>query len=96
MQRGWNIKFKRAGRSLCTLYPMEGYFIALVVIGERERAETELMLPSCTEYLQKPYKETKAGMGRKWLMIHVTDEAVLEDVKKCIAIRSGKYSSKAK
>jgi AraC family transcriptional regulator len=90
MQYGWNIKYKKAGRTLCTLYPMEGYFTALVVIGDRERAETELVLPFFTEYLQRLYHETKTGMGQKWLMIDVTDHAVLEDVKQCIAIRRGK------
>ncbi len=89
LQQGWNVKYKKAGRTLCTLYPMEGYYIALVVVGERERAETELALPFFTEYLQQLYRETKTGMGQKWLMINVTDDAVLEDVKQCIAIRRG-------
>lgn len=89
MQYGWNVKYKKAGRTLCTLYPMEGYYIALVVIGEHERTETELMLPFSTEYFQQVYHETKTGMGQKWLMINVADEAVLEDVKRCIAIRRG-------
>ena len=38
-QPGWNIKYQKAGRSLCTLYPMSGYFIALVVIGAKEQVE---------------------------------------------------------
>jgi len=84
---GWNVKYKKGGRSLCTLYPMENYFIALIVIGERERLETELALPLFTEYLQQLYQETKTGMGQKWLMISVTDSDILDDVKKCIAIR---------
>ncbi|HHV13498.1 MAG TPA: DUF3788 family protein [Clostridiales bacterium] len=90
MQSGWNIKYKKAGRTLCTLYPMEGYFIALIVISDRERAEAEWILPFCTEYLQQLYHGTKTGMGQKWLMINVTDEVVLEDVKQFIAIRRNK------
>jgi AraC family transcriptional regulator len=86
-QPGWNMKYKKAGRSLCTIYPMEGYFIALVVIGEAEREKTELMLPFCSEYFQKLYHSTKALMNQKWLMINVLDAAILEDVKHCIAIR---------
>lgn len=86
---GSNTKSK-VGRTLCTLYPMGGYFIALIVIGDREMTETELMLPSFTEYFQQLYHETKTGMGQKWLMLSVTDVAVLEDVKQCIAIRRGK------
>lgn len=89
MQFGWNVKFKKAGRTLCTLYPMEGYFIALIVIGDREKADAERMLPFFTEYLQQVYRETKTGMGQKWLMINVTNDAVLEDVKQCIALRRG-------
>lgn len=90
MQYGWNVKYKKAGRSLCTLYPMEGYFIALIVIGERELPETELILSSFTKYFQQLFYETKTGMGQKWLMINVTEDAVLEDVKQCIAVRRGK------
>lgn len=90
MQYGWNVKYKKAGRTLCTLYPMSGYFIALIVIGDREKTETELMLHSFTEYFQQLYHETKTGMGQKWLMLNVTDVAVLEDVKQCIAIRRAK------
>jgi len=28
--RGWNIKYQKSGKSLCTLYPQQGYFMALV------------------------------------------------------------------
>ena len=90
IQRGWNVKYKKAGLSLCTIYPMEGCYIALIVIGERECAEMEWMLPFCTEYFQQLYHKTKIGMGQKWLMIQVTEAAVLEDLKKCIALRSRK------
>ncbi len=93
MQYGWNVKYKKAGRTLCTLYPKEGTFLALIVIGEREQAETEFKLPLFTEYFQQLYRETKTGMGQKWLMVEVKDEAVLEDVLQCIAIRRGKKKS---
>jgi AraC family transcriptional regulator len=89
MEKGWNVKYKKAGRSLCTLYPKQGYFTALVVIGKREWEETESRLPEFTPYLQQLYHQTQTGMGQKWLMIDVTDGEVLEDVKQCIAIRRG-------
>ena len=28
--RGWNIKYQKRGKSLCTIYPQEGYFMALI------------------------------------------------------------------
>jgi len=96
MQKGWNVKYKKSGRSLCTLYPIDGYFIALIVIGERELEETEFILPSLTDYVQRVYNETKAGMGQKWLMLEITDNTILEDAKKLISIRRGRKKKKQK
>lgn len=88
-QPGWNIKYKKGVKSLCTIYPMDGYFIMLVVIGNREQPETELLLPSFTEYIRGLYEKTAFSCGGRWLMIDVTDRAVLEDVEKLVAIRRG-------
>ena len=87
MAPGWNVKFKKGGRGLCTLYPRQGGFVALVVIGQKEKTEAELALPTFTPYTQDLYRSTKEGMGQRWLMFDVRDAATLADVKRCIAIR---------
>jgi len=92
--RGWNIKYRKGNRSLCTLYPMEGHFVVLIVVGQREEFEFEDNLPFFSNYLQQLYRDTKGGMGQKWLMIDVKDANVLEDVKRCIIIRRGKNNNK--
>ena len=28
--RGWNIKYQKSGKSLCAIYPQQGYFMVLV------------------------------------------------------------------
>ena len=86
-QPGWNVKFLKGGKSLCTLYPMEGYFIALVVVGQKESNEAELMMPSCTPYIQDLYEHAGLLMGARWLMIRVTDEEIQSDLKRLIALR---------
>lgn len=86
-QPGWNIKYQKSGRSLCTLYPMEGFFIALVVIGTKEQTETELRLPLFTEHVQSLMKTAGGITGARWLMINVTDDSILDDVKTLIQIR---------
>lgn len=87
MQKGWNLKYKKGGKSLCTLYPMKDYFIALVVIGEKELIESELMLPTLSDYVQRLFSETPFSLGGKWLMIEVRENAVLENVLKLIQLR---------
>jgi hypothetical protein len=88
-QPGWNVKYQKGGKSLCTLYPMQDFFIALVVVGAREEAEAEaaMTLGVFTEELQELYHRTAFSCGGRWLMIRVTNQAILEDVKRLIAIR---------
>lgn len=88
-QPGWNVKYQKSGKSLCTMYPMEDFFLVLVVIGAKEETETEaaMTLGQFTPYLQELYQRTAFSCGGRWLMIKVSDSEVLEDVKRLIAIR---------
>ncbi len=84
---GWNLKYKKSGRALCTLYPAEGFFTCLVSVSSKEVTEAELLLASCTNYLQELYRNTKLFNGGRWLMISVTEPEILEDVKALISLR---------
>jgi AraC family transcriptional regulator len=85
--KGWNVKYKKSGKSLCTLYPKQGHFIALIAVGAKETAEADLLIPLCDEYTQKLYRQTEFGTNGKWLMIDVTSGNVLNDVKNLISLR---------
>lgn len=86
-QPGWNVKYKKGGKSLCTLYPMDGYFIALVVVGNKEVTEVELIAPSLTDHVQELLNTAGGLNGARWLMIHVTDEDIMNDALRLIEIR---------
>ncbi len=78
---GWNVKYQKSGKAICTLYPETDCLIALVVVKE----ELAALLPGAQPPLHpailhlvqtvKPFNHTL------WLMISVTDGAVLESVK---------------
>ena len=86
-QRGWNVKYKKGGRALCTLYPEKGSFIALVVVGSREEMTVEMMLPVFSDDVRKLYENTRSMAMGRWLMIRVANRKILDDVKKLINIR---------
>lgn len=86
-QPGWNVKYQKSGKSLCVLYPMEGFFIALVVIGEKEKHEMELLLPALSPVTQTAYKDAIGIMNAKWLMLSVTTQQMLEDVEALVQLR---------
>ncbi len=86
---GWNVKYRKGGRALCTLYPKQDYFAALIAVGEKDRPEAELMMPHCDAYTRELYAKTNPGATGKSLGIEVTSESILRDVKALIAIRAG-------
>ena len=84
---GWNVKYRKSSRSLCTLYPDAGAYTALVTVGAKEASEAELLLPTCSDYMRELFARMQTFNGARWLMIRVTDAVVLEDVKKLIRLR---------
>lgn len=87
---GWNVKFKKAGKSLCTIYPKGGYFTVLVVIGQKEKSAVESILHKCTPELRETYRQTETGNGQKWLMIDLEDgENTYTDIFRLLDIRKG-------
>lgn len=87
-ERGWNIKFKKAGKTLCTIYPKECYFKIMVVVGTREKPLVEEILSECTVELYHIYNQTQEGNGQRWLMIDLEDkDGLYNDVLRLIKIR---------
>ena len=93
MEPGWNVKFKKSGRALCTIYPREAYFTVMVVVGQKEKEAVEAMLPDSSARIQEIYHRPQEGNGQRWLMIDLEDpDESYEDVLRLIKIRSGKRS----
>lgn len=86
---GWNIKFKKSGKTLCTVYPRENYFTVLVVVGTKEKETIEELLLKLSPLIQHIYNETKEGIGQRWLMIDLEDkDKTFSDVLKLIGVRA--------
>lgn len=88
-QPGWNVKYRKSSKSLCTLYPMADYFIALVVVGAKQEDEVELALKTdtFTDYVKELYRKTAFSAMGRWLMIEVKNKEVINDIKRLIEIR---------
>lgn len=85
---GWNIKFKKSSKTLCTVYPKENHFTVMLVVGKKEKEQVESILPGCTAELQEIYAGTKDGNGQKWLMIDLEDaDQLYGDIFRLIEIR---------
>lgn len=87
-EKGWNIKFKKSGKTLCTIYPRKNYFTVMVVIGKKEKEDIQHILHELSHSIQEIYQNTKEGNNQKWLMIDLKDDdEVYKDTLRLIEIR---------
>lgn len=88
LQKGWNIKYKKAGKSLCTLYPAEDHFYILIVIkteiAEMIKSISDKFEPAIIELIES----ARPLNGTYWLMIKVDSKAILDDVKELLLIKN--------
>lgn len=87
LKPGWNVKYRKSNKSICTIYPNENFFTCMVTAGSKNKAEIECLLPICDKYIQEIYENTGDFNGSKWLMIDVTSKNILRDVEEIISIK---------
>ena len=87
---GWNVKYQKSGKSLCTLYPEPQGFVALVVIKLDLIPEVMAREKEFTPYLIDMVANGKPYIGTLWLMIQVTDHRVLSDIKLLLDMKTRK------
>lgn len=86
-QPGWNVKYQKSGKSLCTLYPEKDSFIALVVIKIDLVPVIEGLSYDWAPNVLETIKTAKPFNGTLWLMVRVEDRKVLEDVKQLLLLK---------
>ena len=74
--------------------PKQGFFLALLPIGNRETDEAEFVIPTCTEYTQNLFRQSVSGHHGKSPAFEVNDENIVEDMKNLIAIRISSTKTK--
>ena len=88
MAPGWKCKIQKREAAHCVPCTRRPPFTCLVCIGQREAMAAEALLPLCSPPVRQLYHTASPFNGSRWLMIPVTDEAVLTDVKELIGIRA--------
>lgn len=92
---GWNIKYQKSGKSLCTLYPEKDGFVVLIVITLDMLPVVEAMGDELSTEVLHIAKTASPFNGTKWLMITVLDEKILSDVKQLMILKHETKSAAA-
>jgi len=84
---GWNVKYKKGSKSLCTIYPEKGRFTVLTVVPPKKEMEAQLMLGSLSTVTRGIFTAARPMAIGRWLMIPVESDTAVEDVRKLITLR---------
>lgn len=84
---GWNIKYQKGNKSICTLYPEKEYFTALVVITQNLVPVINSMALEFDEEILRRVNSVKPFNGTLWLMIRADRAEVVSNVKKLLELK---------
>ncbi len=82
---GWNVWYRKSGKTLVSLYPQQEYFVAQIVLG-KDQAEQALNLKLGGNVQQVIQKAPQLHDGR-WLFIQVRNEQDVQDVEQLLQIK---------
>jgi hypothetical protein len=82
---GWNLWYRKGGKSLTSLYPQQGHLVAQVVLG-REEGERALALP-LGDHVGGMLRDAPLLHDGRWLFIPVTSETDAADVEQLLLVK---------
>jgi len=82
---GWNLWYRKSGKSLLSLYPQEGYVVAQIVLGNAQVAQALAL--ELGETVGTLLRETPQFHDGRWLFIPVRTAQDAEDVKQLLQVK---------
>ena len=80
-------RFRKGGRTLCSLFARENAFGFMVIFGAKERAAFEADRDSYPEEIRAVYDETHQYHDGKWLKFDETDDRHVPVFERLLAIK---------
>ena len=96
MERLWNTggknwtyeyKYRRGGKTLCSLYAKSNCVGFMIILGKDERAKFEDIRATLSDAVCRQYDNAQTYHDGKWVMFEPTDETDFSDYMKLLAIK---------
>jgi hypothetical protein len=84
---GWTIRYRKSGRTLCSLFPEEGGFTFHIVLGKREVVKFEGVREEWSPDIRELFDTTKQLHDGRWLWINQPDVGNLRDLERLLMIK---------
>ena len=87
--KAWNYeyKYRRGGKTLCSLYAKENCIGFMIIFGKAEREKFESCKENYSEQVQKIYDAAKTYYDGKWVMFEPVDTVLFDDFIRLLSIK---------
>lgn len=83
----YEYKYRRGGKTLCSLYARENCFGFMIILGKYEQEKFENDREKYSEKVQSIYDDTKVYHDGKWIMFEPNDTFMFEDFISLLKIK---------
>lgn len=92
---GWTVRYRKSGKTLCSLFPEKGAFSALIVLGKKEAEQALSMVDEFGPNVRKVLTSTEQLHDGRWLWIRVLSAGDADDVKRLLNAKRRPKKAKA-
>ena len=86
-KHGWDVRYRKSGKTLITLTPEKGAVRILIVLGREESEKALSMRNELSPKLYKLIENTKQLHDGRWLWIRLLQTNDAEDIEKLLPIK---------
>jgi len=84
---GWTVRYRKNGKTLCSLFPEKGEFTILIVLGKKESKKALSMRDELSSKIQKILRDMEQLHDGRWLWIRLLTTKDTDDIKKLLQIK---------
>ena len=84
---GWTIRYRKSGKTFCSLFPEKGAFTVLLVLGKQEAQKALSMLNEFSTRVGKLVNGAEQRRDGRWLWIRVVTSVNAADVKELLKVK---------
>ena len=86
-KHGWDVRYRKSGRTLVTLTPEKGAVRILIVLGREESQKALSMQNELSPKMYKLIKDAKQLHDGRWLWIRLFQTEDADDIEKLLPIK---------
>ena len=84
---GWLVRYRKSGRTICSLFPEKGSFTVLITLGKKESDLVLSMKDQLNSQIFKVIQESRQLHDGRWVWIRILKPNDITDIKKILAVK---------